>query len=211
MKYIKRKNFNLGIFTMVCFWIMLPSVLANEKKEAYPQAPRSGGFSESIKEQSGVGSANAYGKAGVLEVGGSLGFISASKFTQFNVAPTMGWFFSDNLEISGIFSFNYASLGSNSTVYWSALAEPSYHYPFTNTIFGFLGVGAGFSYINNMGVGLALVPRVGANFLIGRSGVLSPALFVSYNSLGTVPLGDGSSALALDTLYGMSVSLTTLW
>ena len=61
-------------------------------------------------QQAGVGGTTAYGRAGVLELGGNIGFNVASGQTTLSISPTIGWFFADNLQISGIFSYRYANV-----------------------------------------------------------------------------------------------------
>jgi len=72
--------------------------------------------------------------------------------------------------------------GTQSATVWSALVEPSYHLPFTRTMFGFLGLGAGAAYVSQLGTGFALAPRIGGNFMIGRSGILTPSLSYEYTT-----------------------------
>ena len=181
-------------------------------EDKYPTPPAPKGFSKEVQEKAGLGTGLTYAEAGVLELGGSLGYINANKFVQFNVSPSIGWFFADNFQISGIISFNYSSLGSENATYWTALAEPSFHVPFTKTVFGFLGMGVGPAYSDIAGTGLALVPRIGSNVLVGRSGVLTPALFLAYNTLGAIPVSStGTQTLEIDSLLGINVSYTALW
>ena len=68
---------------------------------ASPGAP-SGGF----VSQAGVGGVIGYGRAGVLELGGSAGFTFASDYRNLNIAPSIGWFVADNLELSAILSIS---------------------------------------------------------------------------------------------------------
>src|SRR5262245_4085602 len=43
-----------------------------------------------VTKQAGVGSPVAYGRAGVLELGGSAGFSAASNYTRFQLSPSVG-------------------------------------------------------------------------------------------------------------------------
>ncbi len=67
---------------------------------ASPGAAAAGG----IVSQAGVGGLIGYGRAGVLELGGSAGFTFASDYRNLNIAPSIGWFVADNLELSAILS-----------------------------------------------------------------------------------------------------------
>src|SRR6476661_6541752 len=55
-----------------------------------------------IVEQAGVGGLIGYGRAGVLELGGSAGLQMSSEFRSLSVNPSIGWFVADNLELSAI-------------------------------------------------------------------------------------------------------------
>jgi hypothetical protein len=163
-----------------------------------------------VVEQAGVGGPVAYGRAGVLELGGSASFSTASNFTEFSLRPSIGWFIADNLELSGILSFNHASVDGNSATSWAILAEPSYHLPINSTLFAFLGVGAGISHVNDVGTGFALAPRLGMNILIGRSGVLTPALLAQYSTTDAIETPQGT-LVAVTSSFGLSVGYTVMW
>jgi len=132
--------------------------------------------------QAGVGGDVGYGRPGVLELGGSAGLMMASKFRSVSVSPSVGWFFAENIEASAILGVSNIKAGTQSATVWSALVEPSYHLPFTRTMFGFLGLGAGAAYVSQLGTGFALAPRIGGNFMIGRSGILTPSLSYEYTT-----------------------------
>ena len=105
------------------------------------------------------------------------GFARASNFTHVSIAPSLGWVFMDNLQISGIGGVNSIDTGTNSSTVMTFLAEPSGPLPFNDKVFGFLGVGAGLGYSKDGGAGFALAPRLGLNVLVGRSGVLERVYF----------------------------------
>lgn len=163
-----------------------------------------------VVEQAGVGGGTAYGRAGVLELGGNIGFNVASGQTTLTIAPTVGWFFADNLQISGIFGYRYANVNGSSSHTLQILAEPSVHIPFSRTIFGFAGLGLGLSYAEGPGAGFALAPRLGMNFVVGRSGILSPALQFSYSTNDVVQTQSGAM-LAVSTSFGANVGYTVMW
>lgn len=175
-----------------------------------PPVPAPGVPDTGITEQAGVGGTQAYGRAGVLELGGSAGFAKGGDFTQLNISPSVGWFFMDNLEISGIVGINYINAGGQSSTLMTYLAEPSYHLPFSEKVFGFLGVGAGLAYAKGDGAGFALAPRLGMNVMVGRSGVLTPALQLVYNTTETIPTAQGT-AVAINTTYGANIGYTVMW
>jgi hypothetical protein len=167
-----------------------------------------------IIRQAGVGGTVGYGRAGVLELGGSAGFAFAEDYNQMNLSPTIGWFLVDNLELSAILSISWIDTGDESATLWSALAEPSYHLPFNRSMFGFLGLGVGASYVSDLGTGFAIAPRVGANFMVGRSGVLTPSLSYQYTTVGTDEqdeTGQDLTVVALTSVVRFNVGYTAMW
>lgn len=164
-----------------------------------------------IVRQAGVGGAVAYGRRGVLELGGSAGFTAATDYRQLSVAPSVGWFLTDNFELSAILSIvNAKTEGADSTTLVTALLEPSYHVPITNTLFGFLGVGMGIGYVKGPGTGFAVAPRAGINYLVGRSGILTPAAFFQYTTHEATQTPDGA-VLAVSSAYGLQLGYTVMW
>lgn len=186
--------------------------LAPAQSDEDPQPPPASPLppDANVVEQAGVGGSVAYGRAGVLELGGSASFSTASDFTEFSLRPSIGWFIADNLELSGILSFNHAKIGDSSATSWALLAEPSYHLPINSTLFAFLGIGAGISHVNGVGTGFALAPRLGMNILIGRSGILTPALIAQYSTTDSVETPNGT-LVAVTSSFGMQVGYTVMW
>jgi len=176
-----------------------------------PTVPTTG-----VTKQAGVGGTQSYGRAGVLELGGSGGFAAASNYSRFELSPSIGLFLVDNLELSLLTGFNYFSIGSvdgapsSHATELKALIEPSFHLPFSQVAFGFLGLGAGVAYITGADAGFALQPRLGANFLIGRSGVLTPSLTVAYSTTEAIRTPAGT-ILAVRTSYGMNIGYTVMF
>jgi hypothetical protein len=173
---------------------------------ASPGAPAGG-----LVSQAGIGGSVGYGRAGVLELGGSAGFAFASDYRNLNLSPTVGWFVADNLELSAILGISNIKAGDMSSTLWSALLEPSYHVPFNRSIFGFLGIGAGASHISGLGTGFAMAPRVGANFMVGRSGVLTPSLSYQYTTIETDMTAGDVTVVALTSSVRFNVGYTAMW
>jgi hypothetical protein len=176
-----------------------------------PTVPQTG-----VTKQAGVGGTQAYARAGVLELGGSGGWAAASNYTRFELSPSVGVFLVDNVELSLLTAFNYFRIGaiennpSSSATELKALIEPSFHLPFSQVAFGFLGLGAGVNYITGQSAGFALQPRLGANFLVGRSGVLTPSLNVAYSTVDAIRTPAGT-LLAVQTSYGLNIGYTVMW
>ena len=167
-----------------------------------------------VVEQAGVGGTTAYARAGVLELGGNVGLNISSSQTTLTIAPTIGLFFADNLQISGIIGYRFANVSAGNASFSShslqVLAEPSVHIPFSRTIFGFVGVGLGLSYVDGPGAGFALAPRLGVNIAVGRSGILTPAAQFAYSTNNAVQTSAGT-LLAVSASYGLNIGYTVMW
>ncbi|MCK6545773.1 hypothetical protein L6R52_07890 [Myxococcota bacterium] len=186
----------------------LPPVRSDDDERPTPPAlskPQVG-----VVKQAGIGGEVAYGRARVLELGGSALFTAADDFTQVTVAPTIGWFVIDNLQLSAILSFSHVSAGDADANFVTLLAEPSFHLPFAEYLFGFVGLGAGLTYIEGPGAGFALAPRVGLNILVGRSGIVTPQLTLQYSTHDSVATNAGT-LLAVSTTFGGGVGYTVMW
>jgi hypothetical protein len=171
--------------------------------------------SVNVVEQAGVGGDVGYGRAGVLELGGYAGMMIAPGFRNVNVSPMLGWFVSDNLELSAIVGLSNIKAGDESSTVWSALVEPSYHVPFNRTTFGFVGMGIGAAYVSGLGTGLAVAPRIGANVMVGRSGVLTPSLSYEYttHNVETVSEDDmkNITLVAVSSSLRINIGYTAMW
>jgi len=83
-----------------------PTRLAADVEPPPPAVPHPQ-TANGIVEDAGTGSSKAYARAGVLELGGFGNLAVANNFTSIQIAPTIGWFIIDNLELSAIFGLNY--------------------------------------------------------------------------------------------------------
>lgn len=168
-----------------------------------------------VVEQAGIGGTTAYGRAGVLELGGHAGFMLAPGFRNINIAPMVGWFVADNIEVSGILGLSNIRAGDSSATVWSALVEPSYHIPVNRTLFGFFGMGIGAAYVSELGAGLAVAPRVGLNFLVGRSGVLTPSLSYEYTTHNVQTIDEEMNKditlVAVSSAMRVNIGYTAMW
>jgi len=175
-----------------------------------PQVPKPVTPEGGLVEQAGVGGTTSYARAGVLELGGSLSFQKASDYTSLTIAPTIGWFFMDNVELSVLLGISHLSSAGNDTTFLSLLAEPSFHIPFTNTLFGFFGLGLGLSWAKEVGAGFAIAPRLGVNVMVGRSGVLTPAIYAQYSTHDAIQTNAGT-LIAVSFGYGLNIGYTVMW
>jgi hypothetical protein len=168
-----------------------------------------------VVKQAGVGGPVGYGRAGVLELGGSAGFTATGDFTQINITPSIGWFVADNLQLSGRLGFTYvaaddAAGNRQDGSMTSLLVEPSYHFPFNRTTFAFAGIGVGGAYASGPGLGFAMAPRIGGNFLVGRSGILTPALSWQYTTHEAMDTELGT-LLVVSSAVMANIGYTVMW
>jgi hypothetical protein len=186
---------------------------AKSDHDVAPEVASPGMPSGGVVSQAGVGGVVGYGRAGVLELGGSAGFAFASEYRSMNLSPTIGWFLADNLELSAILSIENIKNGDmKSSTLWSALIEPSYHVPFNRSVFGFLGLGAGAAHVSGLGTGFAVAPRLGMNLMVGRSGVLTPSLSYQYTTIKTdMASGTDVTVVALTSAVRFNIGYTAMW
>jgi hypothetical protein len=152
-----------------------------------------------------------YARAGLFELGGSAGFTAAHEFTVANLAPSVGWFVIDNLQLSGRLGVSYIETSSQDATLLSLLFEPSYHLPFKgDTTFGFFGLGVGGAHLHTAGLGLSMAPHVGAKFVVGRSGILTPSISYMYTTHDAGEAADGSM-LAVTSAMQANVGYTVMW
>ena len=192
-----------------------PAALPPSRSDNDPAPPVAAPITSAggVVSQAGIGGSTAYGRPGVVELGGSIGLTLAGELTQFNISPSVGWFFTDNLQLSGIVGFNYSSTStggvSSSASSLNVLVEPSYHLPITRSLFAFLGVGVGLGYADGPGAGFALAPRLGMNIMVGRSGILSPALTFVYSTSEVLRTPQGTF-IGGNTSFGLNVGYTVM-
>jgi hypothetical protein len=185
---------------------------AKSDNDVQPEVASPGMPSGGIISQAGVGGVVGYGRAGVLELGGSAGFAFASDYRSMSLSPTIGWFVADNLELSAILSIENIKSNDRSSTLWSALIEPSYHVPFNRSVFGFLGLGAGAAHVSRLGTGFAVAPRLGMNLMVGRSGVLTPSLAYQYTTIeSNMTAGTDVTVVALTSAVKFNIGYTAMW
>ena len=120
--------------------------------------------------------------------------------------------------LTGILDMAYAKAGGDDGMITTLLVEPSYHLPFNRTTFGFLGMGIGGSYIKGPGLGFAVAPRVGANMMVGRSGILTPSLAWQYTTHDSMDIGGGTApgetstqVLVVTSALRAQIGYTVMW
>jgi hypothetical protein len=187
-----------------------PAESSHDPKPAVPTLT-AGDKTPSVVEQAGVGGPVAYGRGGVLELGGGLTWSQTTNDTLLAVTPTIGWFFADNLEVSAIAQVNYNRLsGAAAQTYVTGLIEPSVHVPVSDTTFLFGGWGFGATYNRGVGTGFAMAPRLGMNVLVGRSGILTPSATMNWSSNSAIQTPQGT-LVAVSTTWGANIGYTVMW
>jgi hypothetical protein len=178
--------------------------------------PNIPGLNGNIVEQAGVGGTVGYARAGVLELGGAAGLTLAQDIRAVNFSPSIGWFLVDNFEISAILDVTNLKAGGDSATLFSALIEPSFHLPFNRSMFGFIGMGVGAAYASELGGGLAVAPRIGLEFLVGRSGILRPSLqyeYTTHDAMGSVDDEGNTNVtlVAISSALRFNIGYSTMW
>jgi hypothetical protein len=178
--------------------------------------PNIPGINGDVVEQAGVGGTVGYGRAGVLELGGAAGLTLAQDIRAVNFSPSIGWFLVDNFELSAILDVTNLKAGGDSATLFSALVEPSFHLPFNRSMFGFIGMGIGGAYVSELGGGLAVAPRIGMDFLVGRSGILRPSLayeYTTHDAMGSVDDNGNTNVtlVAISSALRFNIGYSTMW
>ena len=115
-----------------------------------------------------------YAKAGVWELGGGVSLVTGPRQKQAGIAPMVGYFIIDYVEISLLPQIDYAKIsGAPGRTRLVGLIEPSWHVQLSGPLFFFFGAGIGLAHEKATGTGLAVAPRIGVNLLIGGNGVAS--------------------------------------
>lgn len=189
-----------------------------------------------LVRQAGIGSPTGYARGGVMEFGGGINFLNGRNYTALSVSPMVGFFLTNNFELSAIFTMAYNRdrfAEANKTAHnlnLIALIEPSVHLPIVDHVFVFAGLGLGvaynqlLSYVTENGqetrkfndnVGFALAPRVGFDIMVGRSGIISPAFNLTWstNAAQKVQTADGTEGtlVAVRTLVGASLNYRVMF
>ena len=194
----------------------LPPAQSTTDEQPPVPTPAVPGVNTDVVEQAGVGGPTGYARAGVLELGGAAGLTLAQDIRAINFSPSIGWFLIDNFELSAILDVTNLKAGGSSATLFSAMLEPSFHLPFNRSMFGFVGIGVGGAYVSQLGAGVAVAPRLGMDFLVGRSGILRPSLsyeYTTHDAMGAVgPNGQTEVTLvAISSALRFNVGYSTMW
>jgi hypothetical protein len=157
-----------------------------------------------------------YAEMGVMELGASAGLMLASNVRDVNFSPSLGYFIGDKFELSGIGSVSNVKAGNESSTVFTALIEPSFHFQMDQNLYLLVGTGVGAAYIDGLGTALAVAPRVGFNFIVGKSGVLTPSLSYEYtmHDTMTAKAADGTTdvtLLAVSSTLRANIGYSVMW
>lgn len=157
-----------------------------------------------------------YGRAGVRELGTAAGLSIAQDIRAVNFSPSFGWFINDNFELSGILDVTNLKAGSASSTMWSALAEPSFHFPVNNSVFGFFGMGLGVAFVNELGAALAVAPHLGLDVMVGKTGILRPSLsyqYTTHDAMGTIDDQGNTDVtlVAISSALRFNIGYSRMW
>ncbi|MGB5809299.1 MAG: hypothetical protein WBG86_02140 [Polyangiales bacterium] len=138
------------------------------------------------QSRAGIGGDIAYAEKGVVELGGGFLVDTSKGGTFISFRPSAGFFIVDNFLLSAIVELGWSNPdGVDSFLTFGGFIEPSFHFPFSDRVLGFVGLGVGGTY-NNQDGGFALRPRIGTDILIGRSGIFRPAIEMTWSTADVV-------------------------
>ena len=168
-----------------------------EKPPEMPKPPQalSAKGSPEVAVGAGEGSPLAYGKRSVVELGGTLALTHNSDTTTFSLLPSIGYFVADGVELSLLPEFRIQSIDDETDYSIGGALEPSYHLAINRQFYAFAGLGIGLRYADDPGLDLFFRPELGLDIMIGRSGILKPALFLD------VGVSEGASAGGLEASF----------
>jgi hypothetical protein len=155
-----------------------------------------------------------YGQKNSLELGGSLALSWLNDDFLLDAGPSIGWFVADRWELSLLLHIDYENLKEpdgtrSSNTSGEVVFEPSYHFPLRKELlYLFGGLGVGFAH-DGTHPEFELVPRVGLNIEIGRSGFLSPAIKVPI-LVGNIT-GPARDALGVVAGFAFEAAYTTVF
>lgn len=196
----------------VAFSVTAFAQTTSTEREPAPEAPKlEPADASAIQHQAGIGSNVSYARGGVVELGGSISATSADKYTSIGLAPSVGYFLVDNVQLTGIVNWRYAKVeDADAQHVTTVIAEPSFHVPLNNYQFIFAGVGIGMLFQTDVESGAAFAPRLGLKNLVGRSGMLTADVQAIYGlNRSEVRTAEGT-VLAVKSAYGLSVGYTVL-
>src|SRR5690606_29438158 len=161
-----------------------------------------------VIEQAGVGGPVAFGSAGVFEVGGSGALIAARDFIMTKLAPSVGLFIYDGLQLAYTHEFYGGTATHGIGITTFAVLDLGLHLRLNDRLLGFVAAGPGISY-NGETFGIGGKSRLGIDVLIGRSGLFRPAAFFAATTNRVVDLR--GSLTRSEWNYGLEIAYAALF
>jgi len=166
--------------------------------------------------------AQDFGKKGVIEAGGMVGFSSTTAvsdgesvgdaLTQFTLEPYFGYFVINSLELGLIPSFTSLSQGDASIKTFGIYFAPAWNFDLRSMAFPFLEGRIGYQSIdlgdgdNNTLSGLSWGLRGGLKYQLGNSALVNASLGYTQNTLNPKDWGGGRNGTnVFDVLFGFTV------
>ncbi len=163
-----------------------------------------------VIEQAGVGGPTAYASAGVLEVGGTGSLFATDEYVGARLAPFVGWFLFDGIELSYIHEI-YGGAFQGERFFGTVLyIELSAHLRFGDRLLGFLGLAPGLLY-NGEDTGFAIKPRMGFDVLVGRSGIFRPDIYFVWATDPLIVPVNHPAAPSARWGYGLEISYAAMF
>ena len=150
-------------------------------------------------------------RAGQLELGVAFGAMVAGDVRDVSATLIAGRFVTEWLELSALASVAQLRAGTQRATLWSSVVEPAYHLALAHDLDGVLGLGVGVAYHHQLGAGLAIAPRVGVRFAVGRHGVLTPALSYSFVTHGALDADADLAVIGVTRALRLQLGYAIRW
>lgn len=155
--------------------------------------------------------ANEHTRGGLIDVGIAVGLMVAHDVRDVDLAPAVRWFVAENFAVAAVAAVTSTRAADHSATLWSALVEPTYHYPLNPTTFAVVGMAAGAAYEHTLGTGLTVAPRLGLDFALGRFSVVSTALSYAYLTHSAADARDNAAVVALTSALRIQLGYSVRW
>ncbi|HET9626276.1 MAG TPA: hypothetical protein VFP84_33165 [Kofleriaceae bacterium] len=154
---------------------------------------------------------NAHTRAGLIDVGATVGLLVAHDVRDVEVVPAVRWFVAESFAIAATASVTSTKAGDRSATLYGAYVEPSYHLELAPTTFAVIGMATGAAYERHLGTSLAIAPSLGLAFAVGRVSVISTALSYSYLTHSAADVRDNAALVALTSALRVHLGYAVRW
>lgn len=150
-------------------------------------------------------------QAGRVELGAAVSAMISSQVRDASATLSFGRFVAERFELLALASVTSLDAGTQAATMWSSLIEPAYHLPLAPATLGVLGMGVGAAYTRALGVGLAVAPRIGVRFRVGRRSVITPALSYVYVTHRALDPADDLAVIAVTGALRLQLGYAVTW